>query len=220
VLREEEEVMPGEPRVADAPARPVAFIVDADREARSAVQRCLDRRFGADYRVLTADSAGAGLRVLRWHRVPGAGAHPPPGGQPRPAGGGRRSIALLALHPGERVLIVGAGTGLDLPYLPRGVAITAVDLTPAMVEQTRHRAASLGLAVEADVMDAQRLAFPPASFDAVILHLVVAVVPDPVACLSEAARVLVPGGRAVVFDKFVPEGQRPSRRRRLANLVW
>jgi ubiquinone/menaquinone biosynthesis C-methylase UbiE len=66
-------------------------------------------------------------------------------------------------------------------------------------------------------MDGHALKFPDASFDAVILHLIVAVIPDPVKCLREAARVLRPGGRAVIFDKFVPDDQRPPLALRLPN---
>ncbi len=54
-------------------------------------------------------------------------------------------------------------------------------------------------------MDGQALEFPDKSFDAAILHLIVAVIPDPARCLKEVARVLRPGGRAVIFDKFVPD---------------
>ncbi len=131
----------------------------------------------------------------------------------------QRSLALLDARPGERVLIVGCGTGADLPYLPHGAAVTAVDLTPAMVDRTRTRAAELGREVDARVMDAQALAIPDAAFDAVVLHLVLAVVPDPVAAIREAARVLRPGGRAVVFDKWVPDDRAPSLLRRAGNLL-
>lgn len=131
----------------------------------------------------------------------------------------RRSIELLDLKPGERVLIVGAGTGADLLYLPAGVEVVAGDITPAMVERVRRRAAGLRREVTAEVMDGQALPLPDDSFDAVILHLVVAVIPDPVACLREAARVLRPGGRAVVFDKFVPDDRDPSVARRALNVV-
>lgn len=130
----------------------------------------------------------------------------------------RRSIELLRLRPGERVLIMGAGPGADLAFLPEYVDVTATDLTPAMVERIRRRAGRLGRAVDACVMDAQALDFPDESFDAVILHLIVAVVPDPRAVWREAARVLVPGGRATVFDKFAPEDRAPSPLRRLLNV--
>jgi phosphatidylethanolamine/phosphatidyl-N-methylethanolamine N-methyltransferase len=131
----------------------------------------------------------------------------------------RRSIELLSLAPGERVLIVGAGTGADLPFIPEDVDVVAGDITPAMVERVRARARELGRPVTAGVMDGQDLPLPDASFDAVVLHLIVAVIPDPVACLREAARVLKPDGRAVVFDKFAPDERPPSIARRIANLL-
>lgn len=131
----------------------------------------------------------------------------------------RRSIGLLDLRPGERVLIVGAGTGADLPHLPPGVEVTAGDITPAMVERTRDRAARLGIPARVEVMDGQALPFPDATFNAVILHLIVAVIPDPIACVHEAARVLRPGGRIAVFDKFAPDEGPPSFLRRALNVV-
>lgn len=130
-----------------------------------------------------------------------------------------RSIALLDLHAGDRVLVVGSGTGADLAHLPRSVEIVAGDVTPAMVRRTRARARELGCEIRAEVMDGQALPFPDASFDAVVLHLIVAVIPDPKACLREAARVLKPGGRIAIFDKFAPDGARISWWRTLGNLA-
>jgi len=69
------------------------------------------------------------------------------------------------------------------------------------------------------VGDAQALDLPDASFDAVVLHLIVAVAPDGDRVVAEADRVLRPGGRAVVLDKFVPDGARASLRSRVANVV-
>ena len=131
----------------------------------------------------------------------------------------RRAFELLAVQPGERVLIDGCGTGSDLPFLPEGAEITATDLTPAMVERTRARAWALRRPVTAQVADAQDLPFEDDSFDVVVLHLILAVVPDPEEAIYEVERVLRPGGRASVLDKWVPAGQTPSLLRRAANLV-
>lgn len=133
--------------------------------------------------------------------------------------GRRRAIELLDVRNGERVLIVGCGTGLDLELLPRGARITAIDLTPAMVEKTRARAESLGMNVGARVMDAAKLDFDDAAFDVVILHLILAVVPDPYSTAREAARVLRPGGRVSIFDKFLPDAAEASLARRVVNVL-
>jgi ubiquinone/menaquinone biosynthesis C-methylase UbiE len=68
-------------------------------------------------------------------------------------------------------------------------------------------------------MDARQLAFPDAWFDAVIMHLILAVMPEAERGMSEAVRVLKPGGRIAVFDKFLGDDERPSLTRRLLNAV-
>lgn len=126
---------------------------------------------------------------------------------------------MLRLSAGEKVLIVGAGTGADLPFIPATVQITAVDITQVMLQRLRQRATSLGMTVDVQVMDGQALEFSSEQFDAVILHLILAVIPDPIACIREVERVLKPGGRAVVFDKFIPDDQEPSLGRRFVNAI-
>jgi phosphatidylethanolamine/phosphatidyl-N-methylethanolamine N-methyltransferase len=127
----------------------------------------------------------------------------------------RRSLGLLDLAPGERVLIVGAGTGADLPYVPAGCVTVATDLTPAMLRRARPQ---LREGMHLGIMDGQGLGVLSGSCDAVVLHLILAVIPDPVRCLREAARVLRPGGRIAVFDKF-SRAERPSPVLRLVNVV-
>lgn len=117
------------------------------------------------------------------------------------------------------MLIVGAGTGLDLEFVQRGVAITAIDVTPAMLRRLTHRAARTGRQVTAHVMDARNLTFSDTSFDAVIMHLILAVMPQPELRLKEAARVLESGGRIAIFDKFLGDQEEPSNARRLVNVV-
>jgi phosphatidylethanolamine/phosphatidyl-N-methylethanolamine N-methyltransferase len=131
----------------------------------------------------------------------------------------RLSIERLRLAPGNRVLIVGAGTGLDLPHLPSHIDVTAVDVTPAMLKRLEHRAASARRSVVTRIMDARQLAFPDSSFDAVLMHLILAVMPEPERGLREAARVLKPGGRIAVFDKFLRDEEEPSLKRRAFNAL-
>src|SRR5215210_4579341 len=119
----------------------------------------------------------------------------------------RRSIELLALQSGERVAVIGCGTGADLPYFPDDVRVLATDLTPAMLRQAENHARPN---IEYRLMDALALDLPDGSFDAAVLHMVLEVIPDPARCLSEAARVLRPDGRLAVFDKFLPDGDRPG----------
>lgn len=129
------------------------------------------------------------------------------------AGNARRhAIELLKLQAGERVLLSGVGTGLDLPLLPTGVKAVGIDLSPEMLRQAQGKVN--GHDVTLREMNAQALNFADNSFDAAILNLVVSVAPDGAAAFREAWRVLRPGGRAVIFDKFAPAGQQLSALRR------
>ncbi|MFB6354698.1 MAG: methyltransferase domain-containing protein [Halobacteriales archaeon] len=131
--------------------------------------------------------------------------------------GRQRAIDRLDVTAGDRVLLVGCGTGRDLDALPAGASVVGVDITPAMVRRTAARADAVAPSVEAQVADGGALPFEADAFDAVTLHLVLSVVPDPAAVVAETARVLAPGGRASIYDKFVPADESPSRLRRAVN---
>lgn len=133
--------------------------------------------------------------------------------------GRRRAAQLLALQPGERVLLVGVGTGADLPFLPPGVQATGTDLSPHMLERAHRKISRCRASVELVRGDAQRLLVPEGSFDAAILNLILSVVPDGRACLEATLQALKPDGRAVVFDKFQADGRKPSLGRRCANAL-
>jgi len=115
------------------------------------------------------------------------------------------------------VLIDGIGTGLDLPLAATMHRYVGLDLSEAMLTRARPRAE--GLNVELVQGDSHRLPFADASFDAVVLHLIVAVVPDPARALAEAARVTRPGGTLLVLDKFLRRGERAWLRRMLHPLA-
>jgi phosphatidylethanolamine/phosphatidyl-N-methylethanolamine N-methyltransferase len=130
-----------------------------------------------------------------------------------------RALALLGLRPGERVVLPGVGTGLDLPLLPPGVSAAGIDISPEMLARARARLPLPGRDIELALADAvQFLRERPGAFDAAVLHLVLSVVPDGRACLHAALAALRPAGRAVVFDKFAPGGP-VSAARRAVNLA-
>lgn len=131
--------------------------------------------------------------------------------------GRKQALRLLDLKPGERVLLVGVGTGADLPLLPEGVDVVGVDLSPEMLRRARSRLPLPGRGVTLLQGDAQTLLVDESAFDAVAFHLILSVIPDGRACLHENLRALKPGGRAVVFDKFAPETGGLSLIRRILN---
>lgn len=133
--------------------------------------------------------------------------------------GRRRAMELLGLRAGERVCLVGIGTGSDLLYLPKAVSGVGVDLSEAMLARAERKLAMAGCQIELRVADAQALPLGEETFDAVVLNLVLSVVPDAARCMSEAIRVLRPGGRIVVFDKFLADDAKPAWGRRLANVL-
>ena len=118
--------------------------------------------------------------------------------------GRRRMFEALQLRGDERILLAGIGTGADLPYLPEAAQAVGVDLSPEMLRKAKSKILGVPnrLLVQAD---AQALPVPDAAFDVVILTLILSVVPDGGACWRATLRALRPGGRAIIFDKFLPD---------------
>ena len=97
---------------------------------------------------------------------------------------------------GPKVLEVGVGTGNNMPYYPENVDLTAIDLTPGMLERASHKAISRNIEVDLQFGDVQALAFPDNTFDEAVATFVFCSVPDPrLLGLSELKRVVKRGGR-------------------------
>ncbi|MBI2938982.1 MAG: methyltransferase domain-containing protein [Chloroflexi bacterium] len=110
--------------------------------------------------------------------------------------------------PGEHVVDVGCGAGLDTLIAAQMVGptgrVVGVDMTPAMLEKARRGAVASGLAnVEIRHGYADALPIPDGWADAVISNGVLNLMPDKAAALKEMARVLKPGGRLHIGDILV-----------------
>ena len=105
---------------------------------------------------------------------------------------------------GERALEVGVGTGKNLAYYPQDVRITAIDLSPRMLERARKRANKSNIKVDLQEMDVQHLNFSDHSFDTIFTTFVFCSVPDPVAGLQELRRVCKPDGKLLLLEHMRP----------------
>lgn len=130
-----------------------------------------------------------------------------------------RAIGELALLPGERVCLVGVGTGADLELLPEGITAVGYDLSAPMLARARRKLPVSGRDITLEQANAEDLPVPDDSFDVAFLTLILSVAEDGPACMREAVRVVRPGGRLLIFDKFLPPGTRPSPIRRALNLL-
>jgi phosphatidylethanolamine/phosphatidyl-N-methylethanolamine N-methyltransferase len=118
--------------------------------------------------------------------------------------GRRLTIEKLDCRPGQRILEVGVGTGLSLPFYPPGVQVAGIDISHHMLEgaQARLRRQGVGPEVLLARMDAECLGFPDDSFDKVVAMYVASVVPSPIRLVEEMRRVCRPGGELFIVNHF------------------
>lgn len=108
---------------------------------------------------------------------------------------------------GPHVLEVGVGTGKNIPYYPKGLDITAIDLTPGMLDFARKKAGELNNPVNLKIGDAEYLDFDDNSFNTVAATFVFCSVPDPIKGMKEAKRVLKKGGEMILIEHVRSENE-------------
>ena len=127
----------------------------------------------------------------------------------------QKAIDLAVLPPGARVLDVAAGPGtLSFLAARTGARVTAIDFSPAMIEELRERASAEAVAIESRVGDGQALPFVDASFDRAFSMFGLMFFLDRLRGFRELLRVLVPGGVAVVSSWASEDGDT------WRNLIW
>lgn len=120
---------------------------------------------------------------------------------------GRRTATNAATRIGGRILNVGVGTGLELPYFDRSHEVVGVDISEPMLRKAQERVdrEKLHNVKGLCVMDGANLSFADGSFDCVVAQFVITTVPQPEKTLDEFARVLKPGGEIVLVNHIGAE---------------
>ena len=120
----------------------------------------------------------------------------------------RRQRAKVVPLAQGRVLEVGMGSGLNMPYYDtsRVAAIVGLDPSPGMRRRAEARIAQAGLTVEFIGLSAEKIPLPDAAFDSVLMTYTLCSIPDPVTALDEMRRVLKPEGRLI----FCEHGRAPD----------
>ena len=122
------------------------------------------------------------------------------------------AVGYLGLEPGDAVLDIGCGPGVNFELLRKAVGsegrVVAVDYSPEMVDRARGRVADRGWEnVAVRRADATRVELEPSAYDAAIATLSLSVMPSPERAVERVRDALVPGGRFAVFDiRLVPSG--------------
>jgi phosphatidylethanolamine/phosphatidyl-N-methylethanolamine N-methyltransferase len=116
--------------------------------------------------------------------------------------GRKKALRLLEKRPGQRVLEIGIGPGSTLGLYPYDANIVGIDISEKMIARAQTKAQKLrnGREISLHVMDAGKLEFADASFDAVVSSYVITVVPDPMRVCGEMHRVCKPGGQIIIVN--------------------
>ena len=127
-----------------------------------------------------------------------------------------KALKRLPLHPGDDVLEIGVGTGINAALYPRHCSVTGIDFSVEMLEKAERRLVARNITnVRLLQMDAAELDFPDESFDIVYAPYVISVVHDPVKVAREMHRVCRVGGHVVVLNHFLSANRWLAKAERL-----
>ena len=133
-----------------------------------------------------------------------------------------RKLRREVLAPAAgRVLEIGFGTGINLPYYPQATRrIVGVDSNPGMTRLARRRAGAAHIEVEHHPLSAEALPFDDHSFDTVVSTFTLCSIPDLQQALAEVKRVLKPGGEFLYLEHGLSPDAGVARWQRRLNPAW
>jgi len=115
-----------------------------------------------------------------------------------------QALQRMKMHPGDKLLEVGVGTGINAVMYPKYVDVTGIDFSEHMLEKARERVLRKEMTnIRLLQMDAQDIKFDDDTFDIVYAPYLISVVPDPVKVAREMRRVCKPGGRIIFLNHFL-----------------
>jgi phosphatidylethanolamine/phosphatidyl-N-methylethanolamine N-methyltransferase len=127
----------------------------------------------------------------------------------------QQAFSEVELKQEDSLLLVGAGTGEDFPFLPVSASVTGIDLSEDMLKIAEQKKNSRDITLLQ--MNAEEMDFGNKKFDIIVLNLILSVVEHPEKVLEKSLSCLATGGTILVFDKFIDANQKPNMIRRLLN---
>lgn len=127
----------------------------------------------------------------------------------------QQAFSEVELKQGDSLLLVGAGTGEDFPFLPVSASVTGIDLSEDMLKIAEQKKNSRDITLMQ--MNAEEMDFGNKKFDIIVLNLILSVVEHPEKVLEKSLSCLATDGTILVFDKFIDANQKPNMIRRLLN---
>jgi len=128
--------------------------------------------------------------------------------------------AGLLRHAAGETLEIGCGTGVNFPYYPKDVHLTAIEPNASFRRKAELRAETLGRVVRISDAPAERLPFPDGAFDTVVGTLVFCTIQGPAEALREAARVCRPGGKLLLFEHVLHSNAALAALQHALTPVW
>lgn len=127
-----------------------------------------------------------------------------------------QALQRMSMHPGDKILEVGVGTGINAVMYPKSCEVVGIDFSASMLEKARERVIRKDMTnIRLLQMDAQDLKFDDDTFDIVYAPYLISVVPDPVKVALEMQRVCKVGGRIIFLNHFLSPNALLSKAERI-----